>query len=244
MKVIYIKEYKKKLIFFEKAGSSLMAGFLKSLLDWKGIEVSGMISNDNISMSDSISNGENILFVRNPMERLISIFYHLGVVRGSDVTPGEKIDALDKFLDTYEERCKTSKNSHLQPQTWDFEVKPADRIFKIEDIMTGYYRLIDRYRPSSNLDFSTQNSFFNRERYTQDFGVMEWIGIPMDDKDQMFSVTLYGFILSKLNEGHHHNESHLMLGWLKSNGREDILNKLREITKHEMELFGYNKTII
>ena len=210
-----------------------MAGFCKSLLDWKGIKI-----------SDTKFYGENIVFVRNPMERLISIFYHLTVVRGSNMTAGEKMEALDKFLDTYEERCKTSKDSHLQPQTWDFEIGKEDRIFRVEDIMTGYYRLIDRYQPSANLNFGTQNSFFNREKYTKDFGIMEWIGIPMDDKDQMFSVTLYGFILSKLNEGHHHNESHLMLGWLEHNGREDILGKLREITKVEMDLLGYNKTII
>jgi hypothetical protein len=233
MKVIYIPEYKKNLIFFEKSGSSLMAGFCKSLLDWKGIKI-----------SDMIFDGEKIVFVRNPMERLISIFYHLNIVRGNDMTAGQKMDALNKFLDTYEERCKTSIDTHLLPQTSDYKVEENDRVYKIEDIMTGYYRLIDRYQPSSNLDFSTQNSFFNRDKYIQDFGIMEWIGIPMDDKDQMFSVTLYGFIMSKLNEGHHHNESHLMLGWLEHNGRKDILDKLREITKDEMELFGYNKTLI
>ena len=232
MKVIYLPEYKKNLIFFEKAGSSLMAGFCKSLFDWK-----------DITISDTLSHGEHILFVRNPMQRLVSIFYHMGVMKGGDMTAGEKIEALDKFLDTYEERCKTSMDSHLQPQSWEFEIKPEDKLFKIEDIMTGYHRLIDRYRPSSNLNFDVQDSFFNRDRYSEDFGIMEKIGIPMDDKDQMFSVVLYGFILAKLNEGHHQNESGRMISWLSSLGRYDVLNKLKRITKADMDLLGYNKTI-
>ena len=229
MKVIYIPEYRKNLLFFEKAGSSLMAGFFKSLFDWKGVGISG---NRNY--------GDNILFVRNPLERLVSIFYHLNVFRGSDMTVGDKIDALDKFLDGYEGECKTSKDSHLQPQTWEYEAGKDDRIVRVEDIMTGYYKLIDTYRPSANLNFDTQNPFFNKESYIEDFGIVESIGIPMDDKDRMFAVILYGFILSKLNEGHHHNESHLMIGWLKNLNRWDVLNKLTDITKDEMELFGYN----
>ena len=66
----------------------------------------------------------------------------------------------------------------------------------------------------------------------------------MDDKDRMFSVTLYGFILNKLNEGHHHNESHAMIGWLKMLNRRDVLDKLIHITKGEMERFGYTNQII
>jgi hypothetical protein len=68
---------------------------------------------------------------------------------------------------------------------------------------------------------------------------MEWIGIPMDNKDQMFSVALYGFILNKLNEGHHHNESHRMLNILHKEGHRDIIEKLKEITKEDMDTFGY-----
>jgi hypothetical protein len=241
MKVIHIPEYKKNLLFFEKAGSSLMAGFFKSLLDWKGIDIV-----DNGPHNITPPDGERILFVRNPMERLISVFYHLNIVRGDgdDMTPKYKMDKLSSFLDSYEEKCKDSNDTHLLPQTSDYHPQPNDRIYKIEDIRDGYYRLTDGYRPSSNLNFSTQNSFFNRQRYTQDFGVMEWIGIPMDDKDQMFSVTLYGFIMSKLNEGHHHNESHSMLGWLRMNNRGDILDRLNRITQSEMDLLGYSKTII
>jgi hypothetical protein len=241
MKAIYIPEYKKNLIFFEKAGSSLMAGFFKGLLDWKGIDIL-----DKGPRHSTPIDGERILFVRNPMERLISVFYHLTIDRGdgNDMTPTYKMDKLSSFLDSYEEKCKDSNDTHLLPQTSDYHPQPNDRIYKIEDIRDGYYRLTDGYRPSSNLNFSTQNSFFNRERYTQDFGVMEWIGIPMDDKDQMFSVTLYGFIMSKLNEGHHHNESHLMLGWLRMNNRGDILDRLNRITQSEMDLLGYSKTII
>jgi hypothetical protein len=242
MKVIHIPEYKKNLLFFEKAGSSLMAGFFKSLLDWKGIDIV-----DSGPNNTTPPDGERILFVRNPMERLISVFYHLNIVMGDadGMTSAYKMDKLCEFLDTYEEKCKTSINTHLLPQTSDYYPQPNDRIFKIEDIRDGYYRLTDGYKPSSNLNFRTQNSFFNRESYTKDFGVMEWIGIPMDNKDQMFSVALYGFIMNKLNEGHHHNESHLMLGWLRMNNRGDVLNRLKRITKSEMELFGYSsKTII
>jgi hypothetical protein len=240
MKVIDIPEYKKTLLFFEKAGSSLMAGFFKSLLDWKGIHIV-----DNGPHNTTPPNGERILFVRNPMERLVSIFYHLNIVRGTNVTSQQKMDKLREFLDTYEEKCKTSMDTHLLPQTSDYYPHPNDRIVKIEDIRDGYYRLTDGYKPSSNLNFGTQTSFFTAEEYIKDFGIVEDIGIPMDDKDRMFSATLYGFIMSKLNEGHHHNESHLMLGWLRMNNRGDVLNRLRRITQVEMDLFGYsNKTII
>jgi len=242
MKVIHIPEYKKTLIFFEKAGSSLMAGFFKSLLDWKGIDVV-----DNGPHNTTPAEGERILFVRNPMERLVSVFYHLNIVRGdgNDMSSTYKMDKLREFLDTYEEKCKTSINTHLLPQTSDYYPQANDRIVKIEDVRDGYYRLTDGYKPSSNLNFNTQTSFFNNEEYMRDFGIIEQIGIPMDDKDRMFSVTLYGFIMSKLNEGHHHNESQLMLGWLRVNNRGDELNSLRRITKDEMSLFGYDtKTLI
>ena len=234
MKVIYIPEYKQNLIFFEKSGSSLMAGFFKSMLDWKGIPIAG-----------TRYEGETLLFVRNPMERLVSIFYHLGIVKDMEIPFADKITALDKFLDGYKDKCAKSNNSHLQPQSWDLDRIGNEKIYKIEDIKEGWDRLVDRYRPSSNISFSTTKPFFTAEEYIKDFGILEEMGIPMDNKDRMYSVTLYGFILSKLNEGHHHNESHLMLHVLHEEGHWDIINKLKDITKEEMNTFGYaNKELI
>lgn len=237
MKVIHIPQYQKNLLFFEKSGSSLMAGFFKSLLDWKGVRITDKVTGNNWT-------GENILFVRNPSERLVSIFYHLNIVKGTDMTVGDKIVALDKFLDGYADKCKTSNNSHLQPQSWDYERRESDVIIKVEDIRDGYNRLISRYQASSNISFNTTSEFFTKEQYHTDFGFIENLGIELDDKDRFFTVTLYDFIINRLNGGHHHNESHLMLGWLKHNGRRDILEKLTNITKDEMERFGYNSSSI
>ena len=234
MKVIHIPQYKKNLVFFEKAGSSLMAGFFKGILNFKGIEIAGRLSGNNNW------GGDKILFVRNPLERLVSIFYHLNIVRGSDMTVDEKINALDKFLDGYEEKCKNVKDSHLQSQSWEYQMGEGDRLIKIEDVRNGYDIITDGYRASSNMDFKSKNGFFNETDYIKNFGFIEDIGIPMDDKDRLFAVTLYGFILGKLNEGHHHNESHLMIGWLKNTYRRDVLDKLTHLTKDEMDRFGYN----
>ena len=211
-----------------------MAGFFKSILDWKGMRVVG-----------DRHEGETLLFVRNPMERLVSIFYHLGIVRDMEIPFADKIAALDKFLDGYKDKCAKSNNSHLQPQSWDLDRVGDEKIYKVEDIRAGWDRLVDRYRASSNISFSTTNPFFTAEEYIKDFGIVEDIGIPMDTNDRMYSVTLYGFILNKLNEGHHHNESHRMLNILHKEGRMDIIGKLREITKEEMDTFGYaNKELI
>ena len=157
----------------------------------------------------------------------------------------DKIKALDKFLDGYKDKCAKSKDSHLQPQSWDLDRRGDEKIYKIEDIRAGWDRLTNKYRASSNILFSTTQPFFTAEEYIKDFGILEEMGIPMDNKDRMYSVTLYGFILSKLNEGHHHNESHLMLHTLYEQGHLDILLKLRDITKEEMNTFGYaNKELI
>jgi hypothetical protein len=233
-KTIYIPELRKNLIFFEKSGSSLMAGFFKSILDWKGMRVVG-----------DRHEGETILFVRNPMERLVSIFYHLGIVKGMEIPFADKIKALDKFLDGYKDKCAKSMNSHLQPQSWDLDRVGNEKIYKVEDIRAGWDRLTDRYRASSNISFSTTQPFFTAEEYIKDFGILDEVGIPMEINDRLYSVTLYGFILNKLNEGHHHNESHLMLHNLYEQGHRDIIEKLKDITKEEMDTFGYsNKTII
>jgi hypothetical protein len=232
-KTIYIPELKKNLIFFEKSGSSLMAGFFKSILDWKGIPVVG-----------DRHEGETILFVRNPMERLVSIFYHLGIVKGMGIPFADKIKALDKFLDGYKDKCAKSNNSHLQPQSWDLDRVGDETIYKIEDIRAGWDRLTDRYRASSNISFSTTNPFFTAEEYIKDFGILDEVGIPMEISDRLYAVTLYGFILNKLNEGHHHNESHLMLHNLYEQGHWDIIGKLKDITKEEMDTFGYNNQMI
>jgi hypothetical protein len=234
-KVIYIPELRKNLIFFEKSGSSLMAGFFKSILDWKAIPIIG----------SRYEGAKTLLFVRNPMERLVSIFYHLGIARGMEIPFADKIRALDRFLDGYKDKCAKSKDSHLQPQSWDLDRVGNETIYKIEDIREGWDRLVDRYRPSSNISFSTTKPFFTAEEYIKDFGILDEVGIPMDTNDRMYSVTLYGFILNKLNEGHHHNESHLMLHTLYEQGRRDIIGKLKDITKEEMDTFGYtNKELI
>jgi hypothetical protein len=232
-KTIYIPELRKNLIFFEKSGSSLMAGFFKSILDWKGIRVVG-----------DRNEGETILFVRNPMERLVSIFYHLGIVKGMEIPFADKIKALDKFLDGYKDKCAKSMNSHLQPQSWDLDRVGNEKIYKVEDIRAGWDRLTDRYRASSNISFSTTQPFFTAEEYIKDFGILDEVGIPMEISDRLYAVTLYGFILNKLNEGHHHNESHLMLHSLYEQGHRDIIEKLKDITKEEMDTFGYNKELI
>ena len=232
-KVIYIPQLRKNLLFFEKSGSSLMAGFFKSILDWKGIPILG----------DRYEDAETILFVRNPMERLVSVFYHLGIVRGMEMPFADKIVALDRFLDGYKDKCAKSKDSHLQPQSWDLDRRGDERIYKIEDIKAGWDRLTNRYRGSSNISFSTRKPFFTAEEYIRDFGILEEIGIEMDNKDRMYSVILYGFILNKLNEGHHHNEAHLMLHCLYEQGYWDVITKLNDITKEDMDTFGYNNTI-
>ena len=202
MKVIYIPELRKNLIFFEKSGSSLLVGFFKSILDWKGIPIAG-----------NRYEGETILFVRNPMERLVSVFYHLGIVRGMEMPFADRIG--------------------------------NEKIYKIEDIKEGWDRLVDRYRPSSNISFSTTKPFFTAEEYMEDFGILDDVGIPIEINDRLYAVTLYGFILSKLNKGHHHNESHRMLNILHKEGRMDIIGKLKDITKEEMDIFGYaNKELI
>jgi hypothetical protein len=232
-KVIYIPELKKNLIFFEKSGSSLMAGFFKSILDWKGMRVVGDRNED-----------ETILFVRNPMERLVSIFYHLGIVKGMVIPFADKIKALDKFLDGYKDKCAKSMNSHLQPQSWDLDMRGDERIYKIEEIKAGWDRLTDRYRASSNISFSTTQPFFTAEEYIKDFGILDDVGIPMEINDRLYAVTLYGFILNKLNDGHHHNEAHLMLHCLHEQGHRDIIEKLKDITKEDMNTFGYNQQMI
>jgi hypothetical protein len=155
----------------------------------------------------------------------------------------DKIRALDKFLDGYKDKCMKSKDSHLQPQSWDLDRLDSmgkRTIYKIEDIREGWDRLTDRYRASSNISFSTTQPFFTAEEYIKDFGILDEVGIPMEDNDRLYAVTLYGFILNKLNEGHHHNESHLMLHTLYEQGHVDIIRKLRELTKEEMNTFGYN----
>ena len=234
MKVIYIPELRKNLIFFEKSGSSLLVGFFKSILDWKGMTIVG-----------DRHEGETLLFVRNPMERLVSIFYHLGIVKDMEIPFADKITALDKFLDGYKDKCAKSKNSHLQPQSWDLDRIGNEKIYKIEDIKEGWDRLVDRYRPSSNISFSTTKPFFTAEEYMEDFGILDDVGIPIEINDRLYAVTLYGFILSKLNKGHHHNESHRMLNILHKEGRMDIIGKLKDITKEEMDIFGYaNKELI
>jgi hypothetical protein len=174
------------------------------------------------------------------MERLVSVFYHLGIVKDMEIPFADKIAALDKFLDGYKDKCIKSNDSHLQPQSWDLDMRGDEKIYKVEDIREGWDRLVDRYRASSNISFSTTNPFFTAEEYIKDFGILEEIGIPMEDNDRMYSVTLYGFILNKLNEGHHHNESHLMLHTLYEQGHRDIIEKLKDITKEEMNTFGYN----
>jgi hypothetical protein len=115
-----------------------------------------------------------------------------------------------------------------------------ERIYKIEDIRAGWDRLTDRYRASSNISFSTTQPFFTAEEYMEDFGILEEIGIPMEINDRLYAVTLYEFIFNKLNEGHHHNEAHLMLHCLYEQGHRDIIEKLKDITKEEMNTFGYN----
>jgi hypothetical protein len=66
----------------------------------------------------------------------------------------------------------------------------------------------------------------------------------MDDNDMMYSITLYNFINSRLDIGHHHNETLQMLSLLRKHRRWDIINKLKDITNDEMDLLGYSKTII
>jgi hypothetical protein len=213
-----------------------MVGFFKSLLDWKGVK-----------MTDGQGEGEAIYFVRNPMERLISIYYHTNVVKSMNMGMEDKVEGLNRFLNEYTTKCKTSDNPHYLPQTWAIKVSELSegKVYKIEDIREGWDKLVDRYRPSSNISFSTTKPFFTAEEYIKDFGILEEIGIPMEISDRLYAVTLYGFILNKLNKGHHHNESHRMLNILHKEGRRDIIGKLRDITKEEMDTFGYsNKTMI
>ena len=235
MKRIYIPQYNKNLIFFHKSGSSLMVGFFKSILDWKGIVV-----------ADGKGDGESIYFVRNPMERLISVYYHHNVVRGMGMDMSDKIAGLNSFLDEYREKCETSTNPHYLPQTWGMKVSELGdgRIYKVEDIRDGFDRLVSRYKPSSNISFSTTNQFFTTEEYNKDFGFIEDIGIPLEDRDRMLSITLYSFINQQLDAGHHHNESAHMMNWLFTNQRYDVIGKLKDITKDEMDLLGYNKQMI
>ena len=235
MKRIYIPHYNKNLIFFHKAGSSLMVGFFKSLLDWKGVRI-----------ADGQGDGDSIYFVRNPMERLISIYYHFNVARGIELGIRNKVDGLDRFLDEYTTKCETSTNPHYLPQTWGMKVNELSegKMYKVEDIREGWERLAGLYKPSSNVSYDTTDQFFTAEEYNTHFGCVMDIGVPMSYTDMMLSIALYGFINSRLDMGHHHNETHQMLRLLREQDKRNILDRLKEITKVEMELLGYNGKLL
>lgn len=206
-----------------------MNGFFKMLLDSKGIMT-----------VEGRGEGDITLFVRNPIERLISIYYHFNVIRGVKESYKTKIRGLEKFLESYEEVCEESNDPHLLPQSQNIEWRGDEKIIKMEDLRKGYNDLIVGYKPSSNIDYSTSDPFFTAEEYKRNFGFVEDLGIPMDNRDRMYSIALYSFIHSGLSIGHHHNQSGHMLNWLVEDKEWDILKRLKDITKDEMELFGYN----
>lgn len=255
MKTIYLPKYNIALVFFLKSGSTLLINFFGKFFTHIGIraEECGL---DKIYREHK--DCKVYIFTRNPIDRLVSIFYD----RFNTSNALYPISSFKDFLNGYNQFSQTNKDPHHFPQLYNLMVVSNPHwngvcdlshylnedyskvipsylkytIIKIEELDVSIKLVLGMYENANDLtmDWELFNSYD-----LKGLKIIDELDSEISEKDKTYGVLLYNFMATHFSKTHHKNLTQSFMKILQREENIDVYNKLLSFTKKEAEFYGY-----
>lgn len=256
MKVIYLPKFNIALVFFFKSGSTLLVNFFIKFLAYSGVKMEKMELN---RLYTDYRNCKIYIFVRNPIERLISIFYD----RFNDAKTLYPINDFKHFLERYNQFCQTNTDPHFFPQLYNImvaddlywngvcdlghylnsdhtKVIPEDinyKIVKIEEFGDGMNRVLGMFQHIN--DVTNDWDLFS-DKDIKHIDVIEELGNIIGERGKTYGYVLYDFMVKHFDKTHHSNLSPKFYNLLKREENKEVFDILLSLTSKEADFYGYD----
>lgn len=256
MKVIYLPKYNIALVFFFKSASTLLMNFYGKFFAYIGVRAE---ATNLDAIYREHKDCKLYIFVRNPIHRLISIFYD----RFNTSKSLYPISNFKEFLNGYNQFSQTNTDPHFFPQFYNLMVVGnhswngccdlghylnADftkvippymkyQIVKAEDVDSSVRLVLGMFEHNNDLTLDWELLNENEVRNTK---VIEELSNVIDEKDKTYGYLLYDFLSRHFNKTHHKNLALPFLKILKREENKETLDLLISLTEKEAQFCGYS----
>lgn len=255
MKTIYLPKYNIALVFFFKSGSTLLMNFFGKFFAYIGIRV------EQIGLNEIYKNHRDCkvyIFTRNPIERLVSIFYD----RFNTSNLLYPISNFKEFLNGYNQFSQTNKDPHHFPQLYNLMVVDdvhwngvcdlshylnADynnvfppylkyQIVRIEELDSSIKLILGMFehQPDLSLDWELLNG-----SEIKSISIITELDSEVNEKDKTYGLLLYDFLSRHFGKTHHKNLCPSFLKILKREENKEVYELLLSFTEKESKFYGY-----
>lgn len=278
MRIVYIPTLNIAFIFFHKSGSSLLIAWMENLLRYLGYSYDTLIKGEEDDYKKLIetfitSKTKLYLFVRNPLERMITSFYWTKT-SGIKSQPSQyPIGDVIEYANQIEQIVEETTDMHILPQSWElvkiinsingvnehsiynFNTFRYDkRFFKDSDIsviqIERFYKNFQALQTySASLmhypDYYEHENIVTNQYFDKSIGILKEI---FDDNkfSKMYSITLLSMFDNHFKVLPHHNNLYKqMINQLdKTKEGVEAMIKLNSIIFNESKWLGYDNSLI
>ncbi len=278
MRILYISTLNIGFIFFHKSGSSLLIAWMENLLRYLGYSYDSLIKGDEDEYKNLIetfitSKTKLYLFVRNPLERMVTSFYWTKTFDIKSQSSQYPISDIIEYANQIDKLVEETDDMHILPQSWEL-VKIINSINGINEhsiYKFNTFRYDKRFFKESEINIIQIERFYKNFQALQtyssslmhypNYGEHENIttnqyfdkSIGMikeifdDDKfSKLYSVALFSMFDNHFKVLPHHNNLYKqMINQLdKTKEGVEALIQLDSIVFNESKWLGYDNSLI
>ncbi len=279
MRIVYIPSLNISLVFFNKSASSIFVAWIENLLNYLKIEYNFLPDMRDEKYIDFIKSNiidtesKIYMFVRNPLERLVTSFYWNYTFDIKSKDNQYPVDEFIEYANDIENILSVTTDMHILPQSWeltkisnqinkressidDFKVfKYNKRFFQKNQIVSiQIEKFIKNFEALSKLaaslshypHYKKYNELGDNVYFLKTFGVISELWEGKTNAEKLYSIILFHFIESQFKFLPHHNNLYKGMISRLDKTKEGVmaLNKLNEVINNESEWLGYDNSLI
>lgn len=277
MRIVYIPSLNVGFIFFHKSGSSMLIAWLENLLKYLGFEYDTLIKGNESEYKKLIetfiaSKTKLYLFVRNPLERMITSFYWVRTFDIKSQSSQYPIEELIKYADGIQTLVEKTNDMHILPQSWELvkiinslngidkhsiskftEFRYDKRFFKESNIVIiqieKFYKnfnALQNYSASMMHypNYLEHENIVKNQYFTKCIGMLDEI-FDENKYNKLYSITLLSMIDNHFKYLPHHNNLYKQMITQLEKTKEGVeaMLKLDSIIFNESKWLGYDNSL-
>lgn len=277
MRIIYIQTLNVCFTFFNKSGSSLLIAWMENLLRYLEIDYMLFTTPNHNEWREHLTfisnkNPKFYLFVRNPLERMVTSFYWTETFDIKSQPTQYPVDSIIDYSNKITDVISNTNDMHILPQTWEM-VRFNNNLNNVEHNLNTFssFRYDKRMFKDSEISIVKIETFFknfealmsysnsmlhypsyqNFERISENnyfeksIGQLKEILENRNNFCKFNSVLLLNFFIVQFNKSNHHKNLYKgMINQLqKTKDGVESLIKLNYIISNESKWLGYDNSL-
>lgn len=278
MRIIYIPSLNVSFVFFNKSGSSMFIAWMEILLknldfEYQLLKFGEYGDGEKSTIFLALKKAKIYLFVRNPLERIVTSFYWMETFNIKEQDSMFPIGDFIEYALNIEHNYETTNDPHVLPQTWElvkgnnilnkrenslFEFKnfrydkrffkECDvKIIQIENFKSNFDNLMKYSASVINYPhYNLINDLGNNFYFQKSIGQTEELWKDSNNSKKLFAISLYNFFDNHYKILPHHNNLYkgMIQRLQKTKEGVESLIKVNEMIANESKWLGYDNSLI